>query len=75
MNTEVVGVFRRCVRCQRYESIDNFQAQAKVCKPCMSYHQARLGNAGSRNRTIAITESGRELLRQWRDEEAASPAA
>lgn len=72
---EQIAILRRCVRCQRYESIDSFEELGKVCKPCMRWRgESRVGNGGVRMRAIAITESGRELLRQWREEEQA-PAA
>jgi hypothetical protein len=77
MRDEQIAIVRKCVRCKRYESIDNFMPLAKVCRPCMDHHWrgGRIGNTGSRNRSIVITESGRELLRQWREEESAAPAA
>lgn len=65
-----IAILRRCVRCKRYESIDNFGEFAKVCQPCMYYHigGGRIGRGGI-PRNIAITESGRRLLAQWRREE------
>lgn len=64
---EQIGIVRRCVRCQRWESIDNYGPNAKVCQPCMA-GQARVGKR-SQIRTLRITPAGRELLAQWRAEE------
>jgi hypothetical protein len=74
--TEQIAILRRCARCKQYESIDRFKGLGKVCYPCMRTSGVRrIGNRGQANaRRIAITESGRELLRQWREEEQASAA-
>jgi hypothetical protein len=65
-----IAILRRCVRCQRYESIDNYSPNAKVCRPCMAWSNGRrLGNLGSRNRSIRITKLGKEDLERWRAED------
>ena len=70
----MIAILRKCVRCKQYESVDNFAPLSKLCKPCMRAGTGRLGVRGQ-SRCIVLTESGRELLRQWREDEAASPAA
>jgi hypothetical protein len=65
-----IAIVRKCDRCNRWDSIDNFDA--KVCGRCVERRGRGVRGPASHisvSRGIRITNAGRELLQQWREEE------
>lgn len=78
IDDEIIGVYRQCRRCKQWKQTSefgkptSFGAQqplrtVRTCRPCV-----RMRVEGSAlARSIVITESGRQLLAEWRASEAA----
>jgi hypothetical protein len=64
METDVIGILRRCQRCARWLSIDAFTPLGKLCGDCCRKHAPSTPYAPS-VRTYALTEKARAVLREF----------
>jgi len=71
--TEAIAILRRCRRCNVYQSIDGFTELGKVCRRCIK-GKTPSGSLGI-IRGLVITDSGRELLEEWRAAERVKEVA
>lgn len=60
------GIFRKCLRCNAYRSIDDFVGLDHMCTPCMRGARTTLRGSGRYTpaRSIVITEQGRAAIRE-----------